>query len=60
MLKKGDKVVMHTCVESEDYPDKVWTCQENEEIQGEGSYTQNVIFLEGFSGRFKAKFLRKV
>ena len=62
MLKKGEKVVMYTCMEARNpkYNGKVWTCKTDEYTQGEGVYKQNLVFLEGFSGCFSAKFLQKV
>lgn len=60
MLKKGDKVVMHTCMEAlnpENFG-KIWTCRTDEK---EYSWTSTkVIFLEGFSGCFSVEFLQKV
>lgn len=56
MLKKGDKVVMHTCGEADKYKDKVWTVRSDEsEICG-----SKVVWLEGYQGCFAAEFLRKV
>nr|WP_232698617.1 hypothetical protein [Brevibacillus daliensis] len=57
MLKKGDKVVMHTCLEAEleKYKDKVWTCETDEFTAKSGT---QVVFLEGFSGYFMAGYLR--
>jgi hypothetical protein len=62
MLKKGDKVVMHTCIEAENPKNegRIWTCKIDEYTQGEGVYKQNLIFLEGFSGSFSTKFLQKI
>jgi len=57
VLKKGDQVVMHTCMESKKYDGKVWTCKTDEFTSSSGT---PVIFLEGFSGYFAAKFLQKV
>lgn len=56
-FKKGDKVVMHTCHEStlEVYKDKVWVCQTDSFMDRGG---EEVVFLEGFSGYFMAKFLK--
>lgn len=61
-LKKGDKVVMHTCMEAinpNNYG-KLWTCRYNEYETGEGVYKQKLIFLEGFVGSFLTKYLQKV
>lgn len=60
LLKQGDKVVIHTCLESERYNGKIWTCKTDEFIRGEGVYKQNLIFLEGFSGSFSTDYLQKV
>lgn len=62
MIKKGDKVVMHTCLEAENpkYAGKIWTCSCDEYITGEGLYEQKLVFLEGYSGSFLTKFLQKV
>lgn len=60
LLKQGDKVVMHTCIESEKYNGRVWTCRTDEYTRGEGVYKQNLVFLEGFSGSFSTEFLQKV
>jgi hypothetical protein len=57
MLKKGDKVVMHTCGEAEHYEGKVWTCRSDEYKSESG---RNGVFLEGFSGHFKTAYLQKV
>jgi hypothetical protein len=64
MLKKGDKVVMHTCGESAfpKYYGKVWTCKTDEYITGEGKglYEQRLVFLEGFSGSFATDYLQYI
>lgn len=60
MLKKGDKVVMHTCEEAKVYNGKVWTCKSDEFIQGEKPFEQNLVFLEGFSGSFCTEYLQIV
>src|SRR5687768_534973 len=61
-LKKGDRVVMHTCIEARNPKNygKVWTCKVDEYEQGEGVYHQKLIFLEGFSGSFMTDYLQKV
>lgn len=59
MLKKGDVVVMHTCGEAEHYDGKLWICRTDEQkLHKEHNYT--VVWLEGFSGCFAAKYLQKV
>ncbi|SEN53448.1 hypothetical protein [Lihuaxuella thermophila] len=59
-LKKGDKVVMHTCAEAEKYNGKIWTCSTDEYTVGEGRLKQRLIFLEGFSGAFAVQYLQLV
>ena len=57
-LKKGDKVVMHTCLESKGKNlGKVWTCH-TDSFKWEAGI--EVVFLEGFSGFFPARFLQPV
>lgn len=57
-LKKGDKVVMHTCLESKGKNfGKVWTCH-TDSFKCETGI--EVVFLEGFSGFFYTKFLQPV
>ena len=57
-LKKGDKVVMHTCLESKGKNlGKVWTCR-TDSFKCEAGI--EVVFLEGFSGFFYTKFLQPV
>lgn len=60
MLKRGDKVVMHTCIEAEKYNGKIWTCEGDEYTKGKGVYSENVVFLEDFSGYFLTEYLQKV
>lgn len=56
MIKKGDKVVMHTCGEAKHYEGIVWTCRTGEQdLCG-----SPVVWLEGFSGGFASRYLRKV
>jgi hypothetical protein len=38
VFKKGDKVVMHTCVEAKRYDGEIWTCKTDEYTTGEGVY----------------------
>ena len=59
MLKKGDKVVMHTCLESENpkYAGKIWTCIDDE---FKANSSGNGVFLEGFSGYFYTEYLQKI
>lgn len=60
LFKKGDKVVMHTCIEAEKYNGKIWTCRTDEFTRGEGVYEESLVFLEGFSGSFAAEYLQKL
>lgn len=58
MLKKGDKVVMHTCKEASKYDGTVWVCDSDEfhnPVNG-----RNMVRLEGYHKPFKAKFLQQV
>lgn len=55
-LKKGDKVVMHTCMEANFYKDRVWTCKTDSYKKESGT---EVVFLEGFRGCFSVDFLKK-
>lgn len=61
-LKKGELVVMHTCVESRNpkYEGKIWTCKTDQFTRGECVYAQDSIFLEGFTGSFAPEFLQRV
>jgi hypothetical protein len=59
-LKKGDRVVMHTCIESEELPGKIWTCKTDQFTRGKGVFAQDSVFLEGYSGSFAPEFLQKV
>ncbi|MED1406869.1 hypothetical protein P4U07_29740 [Bacillus mycoides] len=56
-LKAGDKVVMHTCLESKRYDGKVWACRTNQ-FKAESGI--QVVFLEGFRGYFAVKFLQRI
>ncbi|MNO22844.1 hypothetical protein D3C76_126300 [compost metagenome] len=59
-LKKGDRVVMHTCIEAETHNGRVWTCKSDQFTRGTGVYEQDSVFLEGYSGSFAPEFLQKV
>lgn len=61
MLKKGDLVVMHTCMEADNPKNegKIWTCK-SDEFKHHPSHDYTVIMLEGFSGSFATKYLQKV
>lgn len=58
-LKKGDKVVMHTCIEANyhKYYGRIWTCKTD---QFKAKCGSDVVFLEGFSGYFSTIFLQLV
>lgn len=58
ILKKGDKVVMHTCMESKGKNfGKIWTCRTDSFKNDAGD---EVVFLDGFSGSFDTEFLQPV
>lgn len=61
-LKKGDWVVMHTCIEATDPNNygKLWQCKTDQFTRGKGVYAQDSVFLEGYSGSFAPEFLQKV
>ena len=58
-FKKGDKVIMDGCYEAtfEKNKGKIWTCQTDSYLD---MSKQEVVFLEGFSGCFAAKYLKPV
>ena len=53
---KGDKVVMHTCIEAKHYNGKIWECA----TDSWDNYGTELVMLEGFSGGFCTEFLQKV
>jgi hypothetical protein len=56
-LKKGDKVVMHSCNEA-DIPEnrgKIWTCKDDEFYIGLGAY--RYVHLEGYKYGQNGDFL---
>lgn len=53
---KGDKVVMHTCMEAKHYNGKIWECA----TDSWDNYGTELVMLEGFSGGFCTEFLQKV
>ncbi|MFC0331695.1 hypothetical protein ACFOLF_12335 [Paenibacillus sepulcri] len=57
-LQKGDKVVMHTCVESKNpkYAGKIWNVT-SDQFEQSGHFS---VMLEGFSGSFATEFLQRV
>lgn len=56
VLFKGDKVVMHTCIEARHYEGKIWEC----ECDSWDNYGTELVMLKGFSGGFWTKYLQKV
>lgn len=56
-LNKGDKVVMHSCMEASIYKGKIWNCK-TDSFKDRGN--EDVVFLEEFSGCFSTKFLQIV
>lgn len=58
-LKKGDKVVMHTCIEADSHDGTVWTCSTNE-FKHHPNHDYTVVMLEDYSGSFCTEFLQKV
>ena len=58
-FKKGDTVVMHSCGEANipKYAGKIWTCRTDSYLD---KGQQEVVFLEGFSCCFYAKYLQRV
>jgi phosphotransferase system IIA component len=57
LLKKGDKVVMHSCIEAKEENGKVFTCITDEQKFKDGDM---VVFLDNYSGSFLTKYLQKV
>lgn len=59
MLKKGDIVVMHSCMEGKCKNNgKLWICDCDSFYRGNG--TDEKVFLKGFSGSFSCKYLQLV
>ncbi len=60
-FKKGDNVVMHTCMEAKHHDGKVWIC-ETDSFQRDSKLPKDqvpeVVFLEGLSGSFWCNFLQ--
>ena len=58
-LIKGDKVVMHTCIEATlpNYKDKIWVCETDSYLNKSTYEDIELVFLKGFSGCFATKFL---
>ena len=58
-FKKGDKVLMHSCIEAneKDHKGKVWECKTDSFLSKSNS---DVVFLNGFSGYFYTKYLQIV
>jgi hypothetical protein len=60
-LMKGDKVVMHSCWEAQQYCGRIWICL-SDVFEQENSMGPNfkLVYLEGFELKFRVEFLRKV
>lgn len=56
VLNKGDKVVMHTCIEAKQHDGTIWICKTDSWDNG----GIELVFLEGFSGAFWTEYLQKV
>ncbi len=56
ILSKGDKVVMHTCIEAKENEGKIWECDSD----SWDNYGTELVMLKGFSGGFWTKYLQKV
>ncbi|MBI9052497.1 MAG: hypothetical protein JEY96_01685 [Bacteroidales bacterium] len=54
-LKKGDKVVMHTCGEADHYKGRTWICRSDSFMS---KSKHEVVFLKGFSGHFLCEYLQ--
>jgi hypothetical protein len=48
---------MHSCGEANFYKGKIWKCQTDSYLD---RGKQEVVFIEGFSGCFSAKYLQRV
>lgn len=59
-LRRGDAVIMIGCGEAEAHSGKVWYCRTDEFSQGAGELREGLVFLEGYSGSFKTRFLQKI
>ncbi len=58
-FKKDDQVVMVNCMEADYHKDKVWIVR-NDSFQDKCKPSNEVVFLEGFSGYFFCDLLKKV
>lgn len=57
LLKKEDKVVMHTCIDSEgENYGKIWTCESDEFIEN----NECSVWLKGYKTPFPRRYLQKV
>ena len=56
VLMKGDKVVMHTCMEAKGHEGRIWEC----ECDSWDNYGTELVMLKGFSGGFDTEYLQKV
>lgn len=53
---KGETVEMQNCYEANIHKGKLWTCKTDSYKDRAG---QDVVFLEGFSGCFMSKYLKR-
>lgn len=53
MFKKGEAVVMHSCIESEKHPTKIWFCASDAVKEGD----KQSVLLEGYEGSFAVEHL---
>jgi hypothetical protein len=56
MLKKGDRVVMHSCLEADIHSGRVFTCRADESQLPSG---ERVVWLEGLCACYSVEFLKK-
>lgn len=58
MIKKGDFVVMHTCLEADINKGRVWRVTSDEEFIGEGIYRKKAVSLDGYKKKFNVRHLQ--
>lgn len=56
VLKEGDIVVMHTCMEAIEHEGRLWEC----ECDSWDDYGTEMVMLKGYSGSFYTQYLQKV
>lgn len=59
-LRRGDGVIMIGCGEAEEHSGKIWYCQTDEFYHGADQLREGLVFLEGYSGSFKTRFLQRI